>query len=479
MKNYILATALLLGGTIGLSLGKQRPLVTVGDYSIKRVGTLVEATVSLTSPKNCRSSYKITAMPALVKGTHAAGMPDVVFRTTKGRILDFRHNVTYPESTIFAEPGESVQYTYTFPYKKWMNHSELLINIRRAGCAKKGVTSIVAAQHLNLPPDTAYVVRLALAYQQPAAEKKARAEIGSAFLEFPVGKSKLTGDFANNAFELGKINNSITLVSSDRDNKTLEGVEIWGTCSPEGSSASNARLAQNRALAVRDYIMGNYPYATSQFAVTSTPENWAGLAKLLENSTESWAPEVVEIAKSDITDNAKDKLVRTLDRGATYRTLLTEYYPQLRRVDYRVNYSIRDFTPSEVVEIYKTRPQDLSLAELYTLSQSYTPGTHAFSQIMQTAATLYPQNSTANLNAATAALQNGNYEAAAQYLSKVEKTSPYLFNTLGALQLVSGNYQSALESLKQAKAAGLEQAAENLKQLGMKVRNLEILKSQK
>ena len=86
-----------------------------------------------------------------------------------------------------------------------------------------------------------------------AETEKHRAEVGTAFLDFQVGKYQILPDFRNNAVELAKINNTIRTVTEDKNVKPT-GIVLKGYASPEGSYASNKKLADNRVKALRDYI---------------------------------------------------------------------------------------------------------------------------------------------------------------------------------------------------------------------------------
>lgn len=479
MKKLILSLILVLLGSTVVTLAQKRESVTIDNYKIEKDGSSVYATITLVNHKSGRNSYKVIAQPILVNGQNSVEMPKLVFRTVRGRILDFRHEVEYPQNTNIFKQGEVVNYSYVFPYKSWMDGAELLVKVELFGCCKNVESpSILVAQGLALAPDKAYVIRPSLAYLAPVSEPKSRVEKGSAFLEFPVGSYKLNGDFANNAYELAKINSSVDVVASDMGAKTVESIELWGTASPEGNALTNARLAQNRAIAVKNYIMNYYLRVTTNYVVTSAPENWSGLVEALKNNTSDWAQDVINTASSDYSDALKNRQIRELNGGVTYKYLLENVYPKLRKVDYKVNYTIRDFTPEEVAQVFEVRPQDLSLAELYNLAKTYPANSDEFYNIIRVSAALYPEDGVANLNAATAALQNGNSNDVTYYLSRADQQSPYYLNTLGALQMLKGDYQNAFVTLKKATKMGIPQARANLEQLAMKLKNIEVMESQ-
>lgn len=431
MKKLLLSAAFIVLGLA--SFGKKRAPVVVEDYQIKRVGQSVNATLTLIHPRDGRNSYRTIAEPMLVSGARSVAMPLVVFRTAKGRILDFRHRATYPPTATMARNRDMVVYTYQFPYKAWMNESQLLVGVRSNGCGTlQEEPSVWVSPNVSLPPDTLYRVKPSYAYQKALVVALVKSEAGSAFLEFPVGSAQLLGNFKNNAAELEKINRSLESVRSDPDHKTLQGVTLWGTCSPEGSYAVNTQLAQNRTQAVRDYLTKSAPIAASQISIGSTPENWAGLVAALADDPTPWARQVTAIALSDVSDDQKDRRVRALNSGATYGYMLAEIYPKLRRVDYRVDYLVRELA--------------VEGADL--------------------------------VNAATDALRAGRVGDVLPLLDQVTEQNAYYYNTLGLYRLLQGDDAAARTALGLSAAMGLPEAEANLRQLAMRLRSLAVVASQ-
>ena len=97
---------------------------------------------------------------------------------------------------------------------------------------------------------------------------------------------------------------------------------------------------------------------------------------------------------------------------------MSDIYPRLRHSDYTVTYTVRPFDVEEAKEILKTKPQQLSLQEMYLVAQTYEPGSPEFNEVFDIAVRLFPDDPTANLNAACTELQKGNLQAAEKYLAK-------------------------------------------------------------
>jgi Flp pilus assembly protein TadD len=113
----------------------------------------------------------------------------------------------------------------------------------------------------------------------------------------------------------------------------------------------------------------------------------------------------------------------------------------------------------------------LSQNEIYQVAHSYQVGSQEFNQTLITAAQYFPDSDVANLNAAAAALSEGNPRLADVYLKKVQNSSsPAFANCMGVLSIYQGNYSAAEDYLRKAQAGGVVEAEHNLREL-VKMRN--------
>jgi len=117
---------------------------------------------------------------------------------------------------------------------------------------------------------------------------------------------------------------------------------------------------------------------------------------------------------------------------------------------------------------------------MYTVANTYEPGTQEFNDIFETAVRLYPNDPTAQVNAAVAALGRGDTVSAARYLGKVNAKMriPEYDNAKGVLEMLRGEYDRAESYLQAASDAGVEAAARNLEELARKRENIELLRQQ-
>lgn len=303
----------------------------------------------------------------------------------------------------------------------------------------------------------------ALAFVKPAAEaRKQRAEKGEAYLSFRVNKTDIVVDLFDNSRELAKITKTIDLVREDK-NVQITGINIHGFASPDGPYANNERLARERAASLKNYVANLYPINAKLFSSNSTPEDWDGFRRKVQQSNLANKEEIIKISNSSLAPDDKDKRIRQL-YPHDYAVIMSDIYPRLRHSDYTVSYTVRPFSVEEAKQILKTRPQQLSLQEMYLVAQTMEPGSAEFNEVFDIAVRMFPDDPTANLNAACADLQRRDIASAEKHLQKADNSAAAL-NARGALAVMKKDYQLARQLFADAAAAGSEDAKANAKRI--------------
>ena len=303
----------------------------------------------------------------------------------------------------------------------------------------------------------------ALAFVKPAAEaRKQRAEKGEAYLSFRVNKTDIVVDLFDNPRELAKIMKTIDVVREDK-NVEITGINIHGFASPDGPYANNERLARERAASLKNYVANLYPINAKLFSSNSTPEDWDGFRRKVQQSNLANKEEIIKISNSSLAPDDKDKRIRQL-YPHDYAVIMSDIYPRLRHSDYTVSYTVRPFSVEEAKQILKTRPQQLSLQEMYLVAQTMEPGSAEFNEVFDIAVRMFPDDPTANLNAACADLQRRDIASAEKHLQKADNSAAAL-NARGALAVMKKDYQLARQLFADAAAAGSEDAKANAQRI--------------
>ena len=236
---------------------------------------------------------------------------------------------------------------------------------------------------------------------------------------------------------------------------TIDSVWLKGWASPESPYSHNTDLAIGRTRALKQYIQRMYNFTGVVMLTDYEPENWIGLKRFVEGSNLEHRDEILAMIDLDMDPDAKEaKIKRTYPDE--YRFMLREYYPALRRTDYRVSYHIRQFTdPKEILKVMREQPQKLSLSEFYAAASILEPGSPEYMDVFETAVRMYPQDAVANLNAANAAMQRGDLASAAKYLDRAGD-SPEATYAKGVLAALNGDFATGIRRMEEAVGQGLK-----------------------
>lgn len=433
---------------------------------------LVGMDVTVPADLEISSSSMLTLTPMLVeKGENGANqtLPAIYVYGRNRQLLAERANKIPADAfeVVRRDNGtaQTVHYTARVPYEKWMNGADLKMMGTISGCANCLKDEDLAQVYpVLLEP---YKVQPLIAFVKPEAEVKQRAEKGNAYLDFPVNQTKIYPEYRRNPMELAEINRTINVVKENSDTK-ITGISLHGYASPEGSYANNTRLAKGRSEALKTYIMKEYGLSADMFTVQSTPEDWAGLRAYVEKNDVANKAKVLEIIDSQMDNlDAKENKIKALD-GAMYQALLRDCYPALRHTDYVVHYTVRAYSVEEAKALLKSRPQLLSLEEMYLVAQTYQEGSDEFNEVFDIAVRMYPEDSTANINAAAMELKRGNTEQAVRYLQRSSQTNATAQNNQGVYHMLTGDLDKAEACFKKAKELGSAQADGNLEEVRKK-----------
>lgn len=480
MKNiYILAAALVVLSPAAMAQNSvlSNAVKVVCNDAVQRGDSLyLDAVITLnnSSVKTCKS---LELTPVVEVGDKKEGFLSVL---RNGRIrhkvytreIKLNNLVEIPHYSVAKvnkdQTEEVICYQAAIGWEDWMKDAKISLAADLCGCGQEDANKLLIADHIRRRPDARYEVQPTLAYITPVAEtEKHRAEVGTAYLDFQVGKSQILPDFRNNAAELDKINSTIRSVTSDK-NITPKGIMLKGYASPEGSYASNDRLSDNRVKALRDYIRSKNDFPQSFFALENEPEDWAGFkAQLVADSEVPARDEVLGIIDSDLQPDRKEAKLRALKGGSAFSYVLKNIFPSLRRSEYRIDYTVREFTVEEGREIIKTHPQQLSLSEMFAVANSYETGSKEYNDVFEIAVRMYSSDPVANLNAANISIGKGDYAAAKNYLSKAGDSAEAI-HARGVIKLIEGDLDGAEVLLKKANDAGVIGAANNLRELQKK-----------
>ncbi len=188
----------------------------------------------------------------------------------------------------------------------------------------------------------------------PEAEPiKRRSETYAAHLNFKVGRHELLRDFENNATIFREVDQKVTEIRKD-ENLTVQSMQVVGYASPEGDFNSNLELSKKRTYSFVNYLVNAHHIQPSIVQADWKGEDWDGLAESVKTSFLADREAVIRIIEENENVSRRKDQLHKLNRGETYRTLLNQYYPPLRRIEYTFSYVARAFDVEEAKDIVKT-----------------------------------------------------------------------------------------------------------------------------
>jgi len=151
------------------------------------------------------------------------------------------------------------------------------------------------------------------------------------FVYFPVDVAKLDRNFIEN----DKLMDSIMFIIGDALRDTLleiTRIQIVGYASFDGRLAYNIGLAENRAKTIKEYIQSLFGLGDDQFAVCNGGESWAELRYKLEEVEFEGKDEVLRIIDTEPDLEMREKKIKALHGGATYRYMRDELKKIMRNL---------------------------------------------------------------------------------------------------------------------------------------------------
>ncbi|RGM44375.1 MULTISPECIES: DUF3868 domain-containing protein [Bacteroides] len=428
---------------------------------------------------NSTQSYAFT--PVLFYGKSYQTLPPVVVSgkkhfkmRRKDRRIAKKGDYTQPYTIVkgkSADRQDRIDYKISIPYQEWMSKADMwilqegkkdcLIDLPEIQIIEPEIVEEAPAlpQKGAICEPCMNMVSYLTPTEQPL---KIRSEQNTLYIEYAVGGTEFKADYKNNSAELQKLKETLNPLT-EGDLITFKAINICGYASPDGSAKTNDRVATKRADSFALYLKGSYNFQDSILKVTSAGEDWNSLIEMLKEEKPAYAEKALEIiAKYPNLDVREARLKSGL--GTSYRTMVNDYFSRLRRLSISVEYEIREVRNSEAAELIYTNPKMLNLQEMYGVAKKYQPGTKEYKEVYEIAATNYPQDVVANINAASANIVYGDFDRAKQYMERV-KDDPRAWNNMGVLAWLSGDSEIAQEWFTKALTVEPEKAQENLNKM--------------
>ena len=286
----------------------------------------------------------------------------------------------------------------------------------------------------------------------------------SVYVDYPAGGVSLNPKYGNNRAELAKLEEHLKpLLQSGNGGVTK--IRITGYASPDGSTKENERLAGNRSIQFKSYLQKQYNLPDNGLVTVDwVGEDWDGLKELIVKSDKKYSARVLAIFQLTDDPDSRRKQIRAMDNGAVYKDIEKSFFGRLRRMELTVETEsqILSIDNSFLIEQIYSQPEKVSLTDFLRAASLYRPGTDQYREVYELAAYTYPSCAVVQLNAAAAALSQGDKESARYFFNQVEGDQR-AYNNLGVLSLMDGDKEAATVYFRKSLPQNPRLARENLR----------------
>jgi outer membrane protein OmpA-like peptidoglycan-associated protein len=371
MKKIYILLAILFCAAARVSA--QEP--TVSSVAVNRNGASAEVSFRLDVPSRMvKSNESAALLPVITNGTYKVSLPAVIIHGKRASRMQQRYEWVAGQEidhsrARYTAPGTTYDYRASVAMQQWMEGATLNLESVTWGCCESeaGTTRILASNLMPytqqytevvempapvLPKSTGDTLARTFRFVIPESQYRADEPIydedraNALIVYYRQGINAIDPAFNDNRRTLNNLTAAVDALVASRDSR-ISRIVVAGFASPEGNFTSNDRLAWDRAVSVKEYIMRNSGVADETITVYNGSEDWRGLRSIVEASTLADKAEIVRIIDTvpAIGENGtKPRLeaLRRLNGGASYRYLYDNAFPLLRngafiRVYYRNN----------------------------------------------------------------------------------------------------------------------------------------------
>ena len=328
------------------------------------------------------SDESLTVTPVLISGENEQALPAVLINgTEKQKVYQRQQEFTgngrpspIPAVVIRndARMARSFRYRVAVPYQEWMKDALLLIRSQECAChGRQGsIYEDKIANRLNLPKvrtsvwdtDTDRKYLTWVNFIEPAPDKDTLHAVTGSIPYFgkeqrdkrerPLGELSVT----KQNFEIyHRMRNALQDIRREAGTKLVK-VKITGYGAPVGNLQKNEVDALVRSLKLKDYLRENRLTAGTPLEVTWISEDWDSIAALVKQSDMMFREATLDLIGNVDIDKGRERMLMRLADGKPYKYLAEKIFPEVMRVDYRIEYTRQplDAAESEAVPYRRT-----------------------------------------------------------------------------------------------------------------------------
>lgn len=374
MKNIFTIIIISLMTLSSIVAAPKRNISIVEPHIEKIADSVVISFTTNVGKRAVSGSNTLLLLPSLEGVNYSWSLPAIKVQNRRAAIKESRNrwtagveNNALGYEVVDAEFGGAMHYRTSVAWQPWMEGANLVAEVvEKSCCSYSQRTPMLLAENLELLP-TAEPIKEVIVVEEPVIEVPATighklAEVypyvlpaseyetiepGKLFDEdrensltvfFKQGSYNVDVTLGRNSQSLIDLMASIRMIENSLDTK-VKSIIIAGFASPEGGFEVNDRLAWNRAVAVKAYILDHSELSNNTIQIYNGSVDWRGLRILVEESDMYMRQQVLDIIdNTPVWDSQANKgrlgeLMR-LNGGRPYKYMFKNFFPKLRNAAY-------------------------------------------------------------------------------------------------------------------------------------------------
>jgi len=414
-------------------------------------GGKVALTVDVNYPeKYFHKKAIVTATPFL---KYASGETDLKSQTLQGEAVEDNYKV------ISYTTGGSFSYSDEFEYKPDMMRSELFVK----GEAK------VKNKTVSLPPvkiADGIITTPLLVMVDPKpiyfGHNFVRITAGTyeADIHYVINQSDVRPSELKQSDIVGMKD---FIVNANKDERTtLKGIKVSAYASPDGPLDLNTKLSGNRGGSATTFVKKDLkaakvkvPTDAEFFSLISTPEDWEGFKKLMEESNVRDKDVILRVLSMYSDPVVREREIKNV--AAAYEEMKVSILPKLRRSKMTVDVEKVGWSDAEIVDLVNRDLDKLEMEEFFYAATLVSDNPTKL-KIYQKAAEKYPDCLRAYNNAGCVLLAMNRVSDAKQQFQKALELKDHntIKNNLGVVALLEKDMEKAEQMFTSSMGAGPE-----------------------
>jgi Flp pilus assembly protein TadD len=247
------------------------------------------------------------------------------------------------------------------------------------------------------------------------------------------------------------------------ERKNVKDAKVSSYASPDGDLVKiNTPLSKNRGTSAERYLQRVFKKADLTEAqqqdflkVVSTPEDWEGFKKLMEESNIQDKELILRVLSMYSDPEVREKEIKNI--SAAFKEIAETILPKLRRSVMTMDVEVTGYSDEELVDLAKNNPDTLKLEEILHAASLVDDWNEKLA-IYQKASENFPKCYRAKNAIGYVDMNLKNYAAAQKAFEEAQalKDDNVVKNNLGAALLAQGDIAKAEELLTSAMGAGDE-----------------------